>query len=149
MEDSLDIKNPVIYTRNNSKALQSIPVLDDGRIYIYVMLNSSGNIKIGKTTNMRQRLISLSGSNGGGYKINALYCSPATWIQTIEETCHNHYHFARINGTEWFDGEKVNFIDVVSYVDGLFYHKNYSVCNELRKQIIMKKGITISDNERD
>lgn len=147
MENNMDIKDPVIYTKENIKLLKTVPVLDTGQIYIYVMFNSSGNIKIGKTTNIQQRLISLSGSNGGGYKINALYCSPPTWIPTIEETCHNHYHFARIKGTEWFDGEKVNFKDVVEYVNGMFYTDSFKICDELRKKINEKKVITINDNK--
>ena len=132
--------SPTIYTRENINLLNDIPVLEDGQIYIYVMLNSIGNVKIGKTTNIQQRLTSLSGSNGGGTKITALYCSPSTWIQSIEETCHNHYHFARIPGTEWFDGNKVVFQETVEYLDGLFHTKGYETCNELRRKIIEKEN---------
>lgn len=138
--------NPIIYTKENLELLKFVPVLDTGQIYIYVMLNSSGNIKIGKTTNIQQRLTSLSGSNGGGFKISALYCSPATWLQTIEETCHNHYHFARIKGTEWFNVDKVSFKDVVDFVDGLFKKDSFKVCDELRKKINEKKEI-VDDNK--
>ena len=74
-------------------------------------------------------------------KITALYCSISTWIQSIEGTCHNHYHFARIHGTEWFDGNKVDFKEVVEYVDGLFHSKGYETCNELRRRI--------NDNKRN
>jgi len=130
---------PIIYTKENIRLLKSIPILEDGQIYIYVMLSSNGNVKIGKTTNIIQRLKSLSGSNGGGSKITSLYCSPSTWIQSIEGTCHNHYDFARIPGTEWFDGNKVDFNEVVIYVDRLFYTKGYETCNELRRKIIMEK----------
>ena len=131
-------RSPIIYTRENIKSLKELSVLEDGQIYVYVMLNSAGNVKIGKTTNIQQRLISLSGSNGGGSKITALYCSPATWIQSIEDTCHNHYHFARIQGTEWFDSGKISFKDVVRYVDGLFHTKGYEICNELRRELAIK-----------
>jgi hypothetical protein len=130
--------SPTIYTRENIKLLKELKVLDDGQIYIYVMLNSLGNVKIGKTINIQQRLLSLSGSNGGGAKISSLYCSPSTWVQTMEETCHNHYHFARIKGTEWFDGKKVDFKEVVEYVDGLFRSKGYETCNELRRKLAIK-----------
>jgi len=57
--------SPTIYTKYNISLLKSVPILEDGQMYIYVMLNSNGNIKIGKTTNIIQRLKSLSGSNGG------------------------------------------------------------------------------------
>ena len=131
--------SPTIYTQENINLLKSMPVLEDGQIYIYVLLNSLNNVKIGKTTNIQQRLQSLSGSNGGGSKICAIYCSPSTWIQSMETTCHNHYHFARISGTEWFDGEKVDFKEVVEYVDSLFYTDSYKRCNELRKSLMEKK----------
>jgi len=131
--------SPTIYTKENIKLLKQIPILEDDQLYIYVMLSSNGNVKIGKTTNIVQRLMSLSGSNGYGEKITTLYCSPSTYIQSIESTCHNHYHFARISGTEWFDGRKVNFNEVVKYVDGLFHSKGFETCNELRKKIVMEK----------
>ena len=132
--------SPTIYTKENIKLLRDIPVLEDKQIYIYVMLSSNRNVKIGKTTNIIQRLKSLSGSNGYGEKITALYVSPfPTYMQSIEGTCHNHYHFARIAGTEWFDGNKVDFDEVVEYVDGLFHSESFDRCNELRKKIIMEK----------
>lgn len=131
--------SPTIYTKENSRMLKKIPVLDDGQVYIYVILNSAKNVKIGRTTNMMQRLKSLSGSNGGGNRIIACYCSPNTWMHSMEETCHNHYHFARITGTEWFDGTKVDFKEMVEYVDGLFHSKGFERCNEIRRKFIMEK----------
>ena len=131
--------SPIIYRKSNIDLLKSIPVLEDGQIYIYVILNSIGNIKIGKTTNILQRMQSLSGSNGGGTKIYAVYCSPSTWLQSIEGTLHNYYHFARILGTEWFDGSKMNFTEVVEYVNNLFHSDEYKRCNELRRIIMEKK----------
>ena len=130
--------SPTIYTRDNIKMLKEITILEDGQIYLYVMLSSNGNVKIGKTTNIIQRLKSLSGSNGYGEKITALYCSPPTWMQSMEGTCHNHYHFARINGTEWFDGNKVDFNEMVEYVDKLFHSDSFERCNELRRKVIEK-----------
>ena len=132
--------SPTIYTQENMGLLKSVPVLEDGQIYIYVMLNyPQGNVKIGKTTDIVQRLKSLSGSNGGGSKIIALYCSPSTWMQSMETTSHNHYHYARIPGTEWFDGTKVDFKEVVEYVDGLFHTESFERCNKLRRSIMEKR----------
>ena len=132
--------SPIIYTKENIKLLREIPPLEDGQIYIYVMLNyPQKNVKIGKTTDIIQRLKSLSGSNGGGSKIIALYCSPPTWMQSIEGTCHNHYAWERISGTEWFDGTKVDFKEVVEYVDGLFHTESVRICNELRRKAIESK----------
>lgn len=140
-------KSPFIYTEETFYFLKEEEVLDDGQNYIYVLENyPSKNIKIGKTTNILQRYKSLSGSNGGGNCITKLYHSPATWVSTIEHVCHNHYHFARIPGTEWFDGSKVKFDEVVKYVDGLFYVKGYETCNNLRKKILESKK---DDNKRN
>ena len=129
-----DIK---IYTSKNISELAiDKPPLDDGQIYIYVLLNyPQGNVKIGKTTNITQRHKSLQGSNGGGNRIVACYCSPATFITSMESTCHNHYEWCRIKGTEWFNGNKVAFRDVVEYIDGLFRTESYKRCNDLRKKI--------------
>ena len=146
MQENKNISHsPTIYTRDNIKMLKEISILEDEQIYLYVMLSSNGNVKIGKTTNIIQRLKSLSGSNGYGEKITALYCSPPTCMQSMEGTCHNHYHFARIPGTEWFDGTKVYFNEVVEYVDGLFHSESFERCNELRRKVIMEKRE--NDNE--
>ena len=130
----------MIYDSKNIIKLKELPVLEDGQIYVYVMLNyPQGNIKIGQTTNMLQRLQSLSGSNGGGNRIVRLYVSPSTYVTSIEKTCHNHYDWYRIKGTEWFNGDKLNFDEVVEYVDGLFKTQSYVTCNKLRKEQTEKK----------
>ena len=134
------INNPFIYTEENFYLLKNIPRLECGQVYIYVIENSIGHIKIGKTKNISQRLKTLSGSNCGGVKPERLYCSPATFLDSIEKTCHNHFHFARLSG-EWFDGTKLEFNDVVEYVNGLFYTNSYASCNEMRKKI--------NDNKRN
>ena len=130
----------MIYNSKNIARLKELPILEDGQLYIYVMLNyPQGNIKIGQTTNIVQRLQSLSGSNGGGNHIIKLYVSPSTYVSSIEKTCHNHYDWYRIKGTEWFNGDKLNFDDVVEYVDGLFRTESFKICNELRKEQAKKK----------
>ena len=122
----------------NKRVLKDIPVLDGGQVYIYILLNSVGNIKIGKTTNLEQRIQSLSGSNGAGNKINQWYCSPATYLDKIEKICHDHFYYARLSG-EWFDGTKVSFDETVKYLESLFTSKDYERCNELRRKFIDEK----------
>lgn len=122
----------------DKRKLNNIPVLEDGQVYIYVLLNSAGNIKIGKTTNMAQRIQSLSASNGAGESIVNYYCSPATWLSNIEKIAHEHFKYARMSG-EWFDGMKVSFDEVAEYVSGLFESKDYERCNELRRKTIEEK----------
>jgi len=118
--------------------LNDIPILEDGQLYIYVLLNSAGNVKVGKTTNMAQRIQSLSGSNGGGETIVNWYCSPATWLYTIEKIAHDHFAYARMSG-EWFNGIKVSFDEAVEYVKSLFTSRDYERCNELRRKIVEEK----------
>ena len=124
----------------DKKKLEQIPVLEDGQVYIYVILNApQGNIKIGKTKNVVQRLQSLSGSNGAGNKIVDLWVSPATWLHNIEKLCHEHFEYARIPKTEWFEGNKLSFDNVVKYVSGLFSDKNYLKCNEMKRKMTEEK----------
>ena len=99
------------------------------------MLNApQGNVKIGKTKNIMQRFQSLSGSNGAGNHIVDLWVSPATWLHNIEKLCHEHFEYARIPKTEWFEGEKLSFDDAVNYASSLFSDKNYSKCNEMTRK---------------
>ena len=122
----------------DKKELNNIPVLDDGSVYIYVLLNSAHSIKIGKTTNLPKRIQSLSGSNGAGHTIDEIWVSEPTYLHNIEKIAHEHFSYARMSG-EWFDGTKVTFDCVVEYVDGLFKSKDYERCNELRRKIIEEK----------
>lgn len=129
-----------IYDSKNIIELKEVPVLDDGSIYIYVMLNyPAGNIKIGQTTNIVQRLQSLSGSNGGGNKIIKLALSDFTYVISSEKAFHEKFGRYRIEGTEWFDGSKLTFEEVVSEVENQFSTKSYKVCNEIRKKLAEKK----------
>lgn len=128
------------YNSKNVMELKELPVLDNGTYYIYVMLNSpQENIKIGITTNILQRLQSLSGSNSGGNKIVKLAVSEPTYVASAEKAFHNHYDRYRIPNTEWFDGNKLNFEDVVDFIDKQFQMKSYETCNRLRKELYEKE----------
>lgn len=129
-----------IYDSRNISELKNIPTLDDGQIYIYVMLNyPSMNIKIGQTTNIIQRLQSLSGSNCGGNKIIKLALSDSTYVINSESAFHNKFDKYRIEGTEWFDGKYLNFEEVVQELDSQFKTNSYKICNQIRKEIIEKE----------
>ena len=137
-----------IYDSKNVMGLKELPVLDNGRYYIYVMLNSpQQNIKIGITTNILQRLQSLSGSNSGGNKIVKLAVSEPTYVASAEKAFHNHYDRYRIPNTEWFDGNKLNFEDVVNFIDKQFQMKSYETCNKLRKELYEKEQEKIKQKE--
>lgn len=60
--------------------------------YVYV-INNGNNIKIGCTSNLYQRIKSLSNSNSGGNVILDIYYSPANAIyKTIERLMHEKFH---------------------------------------------------------
>lgn len=129
-----------IYTSKNISELKNVPVLDNGQVYIYVMLNyPAKNIKIGQTTNIVKRLQSLSGSNGGGNKITTLAVSDSTYVINSEKAFHEKYARYRIEGTEWFDGSKLTFEEVVSEMENQFNTKSYELCNKLRKKLTEKR----------
>lgn len=139
-----------IYNSKNVMELKELPVLDNGTYYIYVMLNSpQENIKIGITTNILQRLQSLSGSNSGGNKIVKLAVSEPTYVASAEKAFHNHYDRYRIPNTEWFDGSKLKFEDVVDFIDKQFKLKSYETCNKLRKELYEKEQDRIKQEENE
>ncbi len=108
------------------------PVLEKGQYYIYVAENyPQGNIKIGRTTNIQQRLYSLSGSNGGGNKLIKAAVSEPTYLYTLEKLIHDHYKQFRVKNTEWF--VNITFDEVVKYITNIFNSKEYKVCNETRR----------------
>ena len=114
-----------------------VPVLENGQVYIYVLENEpQHNIKIGRSSNMQQRIQSLSGSNSGGNHIIRCAISDATYLYTLEGILHNIYKEKRIQGTEWFEGEELSFFDVCTQVNSLFQTKDYIKCNTLRKNWI-------------
>lgn len=118
-----------------------LPALTDGRLYLYVIQNEpQGNIKIGRTTNIKQRLRSLSGSNTGGNQIVRIAVSTDTYLYTLERLTHEAFKKYRIDGTEWFHGEDLRFEDVCAYIDSLFTHKSYALCNSVRKDFIARHG---------
>lgn len=116
-------------------------ILTDGQVYIYVLLNDAGKIKIGKTTNFSQRLKSLGGSNSGGNKITEAWCSPtATWLHSLERISHMHFAKYRIENTEWFEGEDLSFDMVVQYVKSLFTAPDYERCNKTREKAYISQN---------
>ena len=118
-----------------------LPDLTDGQYYIYVLENApQGNIKIGRSQHIRQRLQSLSGSNSGGNQIVRCAVSDPTYLYSLESLLHLHYQAFRISGTEWFCGKDLCFDDVVAYVDQLFQSRSYALCNEVRRQYTMQYG---------
>lgn len=98
--------------------------------YIYVIKNTANYIKIGRTTNFEKRLHSLSGSNGGGEKIEYFYVTPPTACRTLETVMHEHFRNYRIPDTEWFTG--ITFQEVVTYLLGVIHSKEFQHCNEQR-----------------
>ena len=84
------------------KDLKDYPVLEEPKLYTYIMLNNAGKVKIGVTKNIQQRYMSLCGSNSAGDKIIKVCFSPSSYLYTIEQIMHNKFNRYRIPNTEWF-----------------------------------------------
>lgn len=139
-----------------SKNIKEYPILEEPKLYIYIMLNEAGKVKIGKTKNIYQRYMSLCGSNGQGNKIIKLYTSPSTYLNSLENIMHNKFKKYRISNTEWFYdkndimGENL-FNTAVNELELLFSSTEYKKCNALREQIyeenkLKEKGGEDCDN---
>lgn len=119
--------------------LKTIPVLDNGQVYIYIMLNEAGKLKVGQTTNIYQRYLALCGSNSQGIDIVRIFCSEPTYLFSLEQVMHNKFNKYRIKNTEWFYGEDLTFEHMVEVLDSLFSSAEYVKCNELRKSMTVKR----------
>lgn len=120
--------------------IKDYTILDDPELYIYIMLNDAGKVKIGKTKNIEQRYHSLCGSNGQGNQIIKLFCSPSTYLYTLENIIHDKFNKYRIPNTEWFyDKTDISgdglFIDTTEKLELLFSSAEYEKCNELRRRL--------------
>ena len=134
------------------KDIKDFPILEEPKLYIYIMLNDTGKVKIGKTKNIKQRYQSLCGSNGQGNKIIKLCCSPSSYLYTLENIMHDKFVRYRIPNTEWFydktdtTGELL-FNMAVNELTLLFSSDEYKKCNALRKKVCEeKKGGDVCDN---
>ena len=113
------------------------PLLEDCQLYIYVVENyPQGYIKIGKSTNIQQRLKSLSGSNGGGNKLVKVAISNPTYLYTLERIAHDYFDKYRIKNTEWF--KDITFEEAIEFIDSQFNSSSYNICNESRKMHYLK-----------
>ena len=136
------------------KDLKDYPILEEPQLRIYVMLDTEGRVKIGKTKNIYQRYLSLCGSNSRGSDIIDCLCSPSTYLYTLETIMHNKFKQYRIPNTEWFydetdmNGERL-FEKACEELKLLFSSTDYKRCNELRKKMYeenKKKGGEVCDN---
>ena len=131
------------------KDLKEFPILEEKKLYVYIMLNSEGKVKIGKTKNIQQRYQSLCGSNGQGNSIRKVLVSPSTYLYTIEKIMHDKFSKYRIPSTEWFFNKddssgEILFNKAVNELKLLFSSANYKKCNKLRKSLC-KDGV-LHDN---
>ena len=128
------------------KDLKDYPILEDTELYVYIMLNDAGKIKIGKTKNIQQRYMSLCGSNSAGDKIIKVYVSPSSYLYTLEQIMHNKFGQYRIPNTEWFYYKKdptgeFLFDKAVNKLRLLFSSIDYKKCNDLRKKLCEEKAM--------
>lgn len=131
--------------KRTGKDLKEYPVLEDERIFLYVMHNNAGKVKIGVTKNIHQRYQSLCGSNSAGDQIIEVMVSPSTYLYTLENIMHEKFKQYRIPNTEWFynkediSGDNL-FESACQELKLLFSSAEYKKCNELRKSMYKKAG---------
>ena len=140
----------MIDARTN-KEINEISELQKSQLYIYIMLNNVGKIKIGKTRNISKRYRTLCGSNGQGNIITNVYVSEATYLYVIERILHDKFAKYRIPKTEWFiDKEDPSGIGLfnaaIKELELLFSSDNYKQSNLIRKKIHDKKCGVKYDN---
>ncbi|MBU5332107.1 GIY-YIG nuclease family protein [Anaerocolumna aminovalerica] len=101
--------------------------------YVYVLYNPESKlVKIGKTKDPRDRLLSLSNQNGTKMKY---YITDQMYIETIvERIMHNKFDRFRCAKGEWF--KNISFNDVVKTLKELcnsedFKRRNYKKNNRI------------------
>lgn len=121
----------------------SLPKADRMKAYNYIMLMSSGNIKIGMTTDPVQRIKQLSNSNGGGFYIKDVCISPQHYIaERVEEMLHWKYRMHRVGG-EFFEG--LDYDDVTWEFRNIFFTSDYCTANKVRGDFCEEHGMTLSE----
>ncbi len=116
------------------ESLPSFP--DKSQGYVYIIENET-SIKIGKSTNVYQRFLSLSNSNSGGQLFQRVYVSPSSYLyNTIERIMHDHYDAERKTG-EWFIN--VNFDDAVEFLKKQFSSPNFQTANLERQKTLAER----------
>lgn len=127
--------------KRTGKDLKDYPILDEPKLYVYILHNQGGKVKIGKTKNIQQRYQSLCGSNSAGDSIDMVMCSPSTYLYTLETIMHYKFEKYRIPNTEWFynkqdpTGEEL-FKSACEELRLLFSSAGYKRCNQIRKDFL-------------
>lgn len=71
--------------------------------YVYLMKNSHGHIKVGKSNDPNVRLKNIAtGASGGADLLEQVKC-PAGKVRSVEAQAHHNLAQYRIEGGEWFD----------------------------------------------
>lgn len=118
----------------NLDELKNIKNFED-KLYGYVYVIDNGiNVKIGCTSNLYNRMKSLSNSNSGGNVIKEIYYSPSSPIyRTIEKLMHEK--FSKYNSVgEWY--KDISYKNVCNYLDALCNSPGFKRCSEERERFI-------------
>ena len=113
----------------------NLPKADEFQAYNYIMLFSSGNIKIGMTTDPLGRIKQLSNSNSGGFKlVDAEFSQPHYIADTVEKVLHWHYHENRVEG-EFFS--ELDYEEVKKHFFSMFERRDFINSNNVRKDFCL------------
>ena len=111
---------------------------------IYVLENEFGNVKIGVSCNVKERVKTLSMQ--GGFKITRLFFTePCSNSYKLENKCHKHFSKNRISG-EWFD---IDFLEVKRYVNELFSKRAKNIPKHIKSISPEEIECAFGNNQKD
>lgn len=120
-----------------------LPIADEFKAYNYIMLMSSGNIKIGLTTDPIQRIKSLSNSNSGGFRILDVYFSPQHILaDRMEKVLHWVFRKYRVEG-EFFNG--CDYHSIIRWLEDKMESDDYKTAVKGREVYIQTTGHNLTD----
>lgn len=114
--------------------LVNLPISDEFKAYVYIIKFSSGNIKIGWSTNPSQRVKQLSNSNSGGfYPIDITISQQTIIADRLEQYLHNKFRQYRVSG-EFFSG--ISYEDIVNELNHILNDRQFFNCTRARQLYI-------------
>lgn len=92
---------------------------------VYFISDTNGHIKIGKTNNLRRRLIELQTNQASELKVFQFYdCENEAKAYELESYFHKKFDFCRLKG-EWFEEQPV--MDFIVIDSGFWLSKSMAI----------------------
>lgn len=125
--EMLNLFGITLAEKNTDEIFFTYSLLKDEKVAcVYFIRNSNGQVKIGKTKNLRKRLkqVSATTKNYANQKVyvERLIIAPEYFISNLETEMHHFYKEQRLYG-EWFD--------ITNYTDDYAFEEDGYSCFEL------------------